>query len=218
MDGIVLYGVGSAVVVDVEESLARFGLSVSAAVQNVPGEVRLQDAAKLVESANISAEIKACPFIVPLFTPAFRQQAAREALAIGFTRAFTLIDPSAVQPRTLTNGQGVYVNCGCSLGAAAEFDDFVFVNRGSSLGHHVHLGRFVSVGPGVVIAGEVTVGRGSMIGAGAVVLPKLTIGVNSVIGAGSVITKNVPDHCLVLGNPARIVKTDIAGYRDASVT
>jgi maltose O-acetyltransferase len=32
------------------------------------------------------------------------------------------------------------------------------------------------------------------------------VGKNSVIGAGSVVTKDVPANCLVLGNPARVVR------------
>jgi acetyltransferase-like isoleucine patch superfamily enzyme len=63
----------------------------------------------------------------------------------------------------------------------------------------------------------VTLGRGCVIGAGAVVLPELSIGSNSVVGAGSVVTKDVPDNCLVLGVPAKVVRTGIAGFGDQSV-
>jgi len=34
----------------------------------------------------------------------------------------------------------------------------------------------------------------------------VTIGENSVVGAGSVVTKDVPDNCVVVGNPAKIIK------------
>lgn len=45
------------------------------------------------------------------------------------------------------------------------------------------------------------------IGSGAIVLPGVTIGENSVIGAGSVVTKDVEPGVVVVGNPARVVKT-----------
>lgn len=41
--------------------------------------------------------------------------------------------------------------------------------------------------------------------AGAIVIGKITIGNNVVIGAGAVVTKNVPDDCIVAGNPAVII-------------
>ncbi len=44
------------------------------------------------------------------------------------------------------------------------------------------------------------------IGAGAVILPGVTIGRNATVGAGSVVTKDVPAHSTVIGNPARIQK------------
>lgn len=44
------------------------------------------------------------------------------------------------------------------------------------------------------------------IGSGAIILGNIQIGNNSVIGAGAVIVKNVPDNCVVVGNPACIVK------------
>ncbi|MBQ9254165.1 MAG: galactoside O-acetyltransferase [Bacteroidales bacterium] len=44
------------------------------------------------------------------------------------------------------------------------------------------------------------------VGAGASILPGVTIGENSVIGAGSVVTKDVPDNCIAVGSPAKVIK------------
>jgi sugar O-acyltransferase (sialic acid O-acetyltransferase NeuD family) len=217
MQGVVIYGVGSPVVVDVETSLERAGVRIVAAVRNVPGDVHLLDRTTLMEASEVTPEVKSHPFVVPLFTPANRQKAVREAFASGFVRPFSLIDASVTCPRALDYLHGLYVNSGCSLGAASRFDAFVFINRGASVGHHAELGAFASIGPGVVIAGQVRLGKGSVVGAGAVVLPGLTIGDNAVVGAGSVVTKNVPDNCLVVGSPARIVRENIPGYADMSV-
>src|SRR5262245_10967792 len=49
------------------------------------------------------------------------------------------------------------------------------------------------------------VGRGTTIGANCTIGPGLTIGEFAMVGMGSVVTKNVPPHGLVLGNPARLV-------------
>lgn len=52
----------------------------------------------------------------------------------------------------------------------------------------------------------ITVGAGSWIGAHAIVLPGIKIGQNVVVAAGAVVTTDVPDYCVVVGNPARIVR------------
>lgn len=49
-----------------------------------------------------------------------------------------------------------------------------------------------------------TVRRGATIGAGAMVGPGIEIGEFAMVGMGSVVTRPVPDHALVLGNPARL--------------
>jgi acetyltransferase-like isoleucine patch superfamily enzyme len=50
----------------------------------------------------------------------------------------------------------------------------------------------------------ITVGTNVWGGSGVIILDGVRIGDNSVIGAGSVVRRNVPDNCVVLGNPARV--------------
>ena len=217
MQGVVIYAIGSPIVVDLEESLFRAGIPLRAGVQNQAGDCFLSDPTLVVTRDAIPHHIKNFPFMVPLFSPGNRQQAVRQAEKLGFKHPFSLIDPSVAAPRALRHDPGLYVNAGCSLGAASEFDSFVFINRGAAVGHHTKLGRFVSIGPGAVIGGQVTVGKGSLVGAGAVVLPNITVGENAVVGAGAVVVHDVADHCLVLGIPARPVKSGIPGYNSKTV-
>jgi acetyltransferase-like isoleucine patch superfamily enzyme len=48
--------------------------------------------------------------------------------------------------------------------------------------------------------------RGCWIGQNVVILPGVTIGELSIIGANSVVTKSIPDRCIAVGNPAKIIR------------
>mgnify|MGYP003340549736 CR=1 FL=1 len=41
---------------------------------------------------------------------------------------------------------------------------------------------------------------------GCIITAGVTIGENSMIGAGSVVSEDIPDNCIALGNPARVIK------------
>jgi UDP-2-acetamido-3-amino-2,3-dideoxy-glucuronate N-acetyltransferase len=49
--------------------------------------------------------------------------------------------------------------------------------------------------------------RGASIGSGVTLLCGITVGENALIGAGSVVTKDVPPHSIVAGNPAKVIKS-----------
>ena len=53
---------------------------------------------------------------------------------------------------------------------------------------------------------KITIREGASIGANATLLPGVTIGSHAMVGAGAVVTKDVPEHAVVAGNPAKIIR------------
>lgn len=119
-------------------------------------------------------------------------------------------------------GEGVFVESGASVGNRVTVKNGVMIWRGVTVEDDVF------IGPGVIFTNdaaprsprmpevaerysavpnwleETRIQQGASLGAGAIVLPGRTIGRYAMIGAGSVVTRDVPAHGLVVGNPARL--------------
>lgn len=86
-----------------------------------------------------------------------------------------------------------------------------------TIGSHVQITRGVSIHthgggnavrkevPDFDVFGKVTIEDWCYIGAYSQIMPGVTIGEGSLVAAGSIVTKSVPPHCVVGGNPARIL-------------
>ncbi|HLF27248.1 MAG TPA: acyltransferase [Anaerolineae bacterium] len=116
-------------------------------------------------------------------------------------------------------GKGVYIDFGVSVGDNVKLQNGVYVYHGATVEDGVFLG------PGVILTndanprainpdgslksdadwqiGPITIRYGASIGAGSIVLPNVTVGRFALVGAGSVVTRDVPDHAIVVGAPAR---------------
>jgi sugar O-acyltransferase (sialic acid O-acetyltransferase NeuD family) len=205
---VIIVGVRSPLVVDLEETLLRLGIAVTAAV-SVNGAPRTIDRSRLVELADF-VPTPGAPFVVSAFSPRRRRELFAQGEALGLKRAAALIDPTAIVPRAIRVGSGTYINAGVVIGGLSLIGEGVFVNRAASLGHHTVLGDFVTIGPGATLAGNIQVGDGAVIGAGAVIHPHVRIAAGAVVSAGAVVRKHVPEGKMAVGNPA-VLKPFLAG-------
>lgn len=57
------------------------------------------------------------------------------------------------------------------------------------------------------------VGSHCFIGARSIIMPGIRIGNHCIVGSGAVVTADVPDNCIVVGNPARVLKEGIVTGR-----
>ena len=143
-------------------------------------------------------------------------QAICESVNIGDnTRvwAFAHILPRAVIGDDCIICDGVFVENDVRVG------DRVTVKCGVQLWDGLTLEDDVFVGPNVTFTNDpfprsrkrpaqfsrTRVERGASIGANATILPGINIGREAMVGAGAVVLRDVPNHAIVVGNPARIV-------------
>lgn len=103
--------------------------------------------------------------------------------------------------------QNVHIVCGSSI----EIQDRVTITGGCAIVDVEHpfedIEDPVQIGMRLRMQGNrVVIGAGSFIGFNSIILPNVVIGRHSVIGSHSVVTRNVPDYCVVVGNPARVIR------------
>ncbi len=117
-------------------------------------------------------------------------------------------------------GKGVYVDSDVTIGNNVKIQNNVSVFAGVEIEDGVFVGPHVcftndkvprAVNPDMSIKAaddwhitKTLVKAGAALGANATIVCGVTIGRWAMVASGSVVTKNVPDHALVMGNPARI--------------
>lgn len=109
-----------------------------------------------------------------------------------------------VQPETVIGARTRIMDM-CHLPGDMVIEEDVFFSAMVGSASENSIGR--SENEETLERGGPTVKRGAYIGVGAKMLPKVVIGENSVVGAGAVVTKDVPALTMVMGVPARPIRT-----------
>lgn len=97
-------------------------------------------------------------------------------------------------------GNRVTVKCGVQLWRGVELEDDVFIGPNATFTND----RFPRSRQWLEDHPKTVVRKGASIGANATILPGIEIGRGAMVGAGAVVTRSVPPHAVVTGNPARI--------------
>jgi len=97
-------------------------------------------------------------------------------------------------------GDRVTVKCGVSLYDGLTLENDVFVGPDVTFANdpRPRSGRHLDRYPRTLVR------EGASLGAAAILLPGVTVGRYAMVGAGALVTRDVPDHALAYGSPARV--------------
>jgi sugar O-acyltransferase (sialic acid O-acetyltransferase NeuD family) len=127
-----------------------------------------------------------------------------------------LIHPS-VDLTDVEIGVGNYIQDGVIIQAATRIGDNNSIHMAAIVGHGSSVGNSSFIAPAASVSGEVEIGDGVFVGTNASIIPRRTIGNWATIGAGAVVIKDVVDHAIVFGNPARQIEFSERRYVDGAI-
>ena len=116
--------------------------------------------------------------------------------------------------------RGVKIGKNVHIGIDVHLDDYspeniviendAFVTAGVFiLVHHRVLSDYNygdNVGDKNLVVNPVHIKKGAHIGVRSIIMPGVKIGKGAIIGAGSVVTKDIPEYCIAVGVPAKVIK------------
>ncbi len=157
--------------------------------------------------ATAAASTKATGYVVAIgdnFTRGMLlDRAARECADL---TAVTVRHPRAFVARDATVGDGSIVLTGAVVSNGCRIGRGVLLGTNSSIDHDSTVDDHASLAPGAATGGDVHVGVATALGVGVAVIHGVTIGAHTVVGAGAAVVRDLPDHVVAVGVPARVLR------------
>ena len=107
-------------------------------------------------------------------------------------------------------GTATVIDGNTHIGNDVSLQSMVYIPTNTIIGDHVFMGPNAVLTndrypPSGCLKGPI-IKTGAVVGANATILPGVCIGERTLVAAGSIVTRDVPDHMMAVGNPARIKK------------
>ena len=120
-------------------------------------------------------------------------------------RAVNTIHPLAIVSKHAQIGYGNLFEAYTKVANGAIVGNHCIINSFSAMNHDLIIGNNVLIAGNVSMAGK-KIGDNTIIADGASIGFKKSVGRDCIIGDGTVVVKDVPDGCIMIGNPARLLR------------
>lgn len=147
-------------------------------------------------------------FTIGIGGPQLRKKIYDKFIKIGGELSSTISKNSDIGSYNISIKEGCNILSGAIISNSSIIGRSCIIYYNVIITHDVEVGDYVEISPGVKLLGKCVVGNFSSIGSNAVVLPNVKIGNNVIVGAGAVVSKDLPDNCVAVGVPAKIIKTN----------
>lgn len=145
-------------------------------------------------------------FTIGIGNPYLRDKLSKKFTNLGGVLTSTISNSASIGSYDVIIGKGSNILPGAIFSNSVQLGIGCIVYYNSIITHDCIIGKFVEISPSVTILGRVKIGDYCQIGTNATVLPDISIGKNVIVAAGAVVTKDIPDNCVVVGIPAKIIK------------
>jgi acetyltransferase-like isoleucine patch superfamily enzyme len=119
---------------------------------------------------------------------------------------------------SMQKSRGVKIGKNCHISPYVQLDwlypDQISIEDNVAIGSNTMIFAHINIGTNEFFKKEkyprkiipVKIKSGAWINPGSIIIAGITIGKNSIVSVGSVVVNDVPDYCVVAGNPARVIK------------
>ena len=123
------------------------------------------------------------------------------------TKYFTWIHPTAlIMSDDVEIGKGSFIGANSILTTNIKLGKHTILNRGVQIGHDCRIGNFFSAMAGVIVSGNVRINDFVYMGNNSSIREKLSVGDSVIIGMNSAVVKNIKEHGVYGGVPAKKIK------------
>lgn len=118
----------------------------------------------------------------------------------------TVVDPSVQMSKRVQIGEGTMICAGNIITVDVTIGKHNIINLDCTIGHDAVLGDFVTLYPSVNVSGCSTIGCETELGTGMQTIQGMKVGSHTIVGAGAVVIREIPDHCVAVGSPAKPIR------------
>jgi sugar O-acyltransferase (sialic acid O-acetyltransferase NeuD family) len=122
----------------------------------------------------------------------------------------SFIHKTVIMDTTVELGKAIYILPSSNIMPFSKIQDYTMISMGVNIAHHVNIEKGCFFSQGVNIGASIYIKEYAYFGIGSTVMTGVSsVGKSALIGAGTLIIKNVPDEVVMIGNPGKILRTNV---------